>query len=161
MIDKETFLSSLEHEIRVIRHLSKKITPEMLEYRPSPSQRSILELLQYLSYVLETSVESVIKNDGSIYKTHSEAAHETTLENFDDRMHQQTIHIREMIGGLSDEAMGEMVTLWVTQTRAMHFLNSTLKWSVAYKMQLFQYLKQGFNLPLNTSNLWAGMDPKE
>jgi hypothetical protein len=110
---------------------------------------------------METSVESVIKNDGSIYKTHSEAAHETTLENFDDRMHQQTIHIREMIGGLSDEAMGEMVTLWVTQTRAMHFLNSTLKWSVAYKMQLFQYLKQGFNLPLNTSNLWAGMDPKE
>jgi hypothetical protein len=161
MINKEIFLSSLEHEIRVIRHLGKKITPDMLEYRPSPTQRSLLELLQYLSYVLETSVEAVVKNDGSLYKTHSEMAQKTTLDNFDERMHQQTVHIREMIEELSDEAMEEMVSLWVTQTRAMHFLNSTLKWSVAYKMQLFQYLKQGFNIPLTTSNLWAGMDPKE
>lgn len=161
MINKEVFISSLEHEIRVIRHLGMKIKPEMLSYRPSPSQRSLIELLQYLSYVLETSVEAVITKDGSLYKARSEAAQETTLENFDERMHQQAVRIREMITSLPDDAMEEMVDLWVTQTRAMHLLNSTLKWSVAYKMQLFQYLKQGFDLPLKTSNLWAGMDPKE
>lgn len=161
MINKEVFISSLEHEIRVIRHLGMKIKLEMLSYRPSPSQRSLIELLQYLSYVLETSVEAVITKDGSLYKARSEAAQETTLENFDERMHQQAVRIREMITSLPDDAMEEMVDLWVTQTRAMHLLNSTLKWSVAYKMQLFQYLKQGFDLPLKTSNLWAGMDPKE
>lgn len=161
MINKEIFISSLEHEIRVIRHLGLKVKPEMLSYRPSASQRSLLELLQYLSYVLEASVEAVITKDASVYKTKSDAAKETTLENFDDRMHEQTKRIRELITSISDEAMEEVVDLWVTQTRAMHLLNSTLKWSVAYKMQLFQYLKQGFDLPLKTSNLWAGMDPKE
>src|SRR5476651_2209771 len=50
MISKEQFLASSLREIEIIKHLYAKITPEMLSYRPSEKQRSLLELLQYISH---------------------------------------------------------------------------------------------------------------
>lgn len=160
MITKELFIQSLEHELRVIRHLASKIDISMLSYRPSETQRSLLELLQYMSYVFETSVEAIISKDGTIYRTRSEEASHMTLEQFDEKISSQSKKIRELVTSLTDEQLNEVVDMWSVQPRSLHLLNSTLKWAVAYKMQLFQYLKAGGSLDLKTSNLWVGVDPK-
>jgi hypothetical protein len=36
---------------------------------------------------------------------------------------------------------------------------NVMKWAVAYKMQLFLYIKANGNHDINTSNLWRGVDP--
>src|SRR5690349_4739384 len=51
IITKDELISSLEHEVRILLHLISKIEPQMLDYRPTPKQRSLLELLQYLVVV--------------------------------------------------------------------------------------------------------------
>mgnify|MGYP005725594825 FL=1 len=45
----DIIIESIEHETTVIKHLASKISSDVLDYRPTPSQRSMLELLQYLT----------------------------------------------------------------------------------------------------------------
>ena len=66
--------------------------------------------------------------------------------------------IRELVMPLTEEQLDEEVDMWSKQTRAMHLFNGPLKWSVAYKMQLFLYMKQSGTPNIGTMNLWAGMD---
>jgi hypothetical protein len=47
VLTKEELLSGLHHETHILVHLAGKADPSMHDYRPTPSQRSMLELLQY------------------------------------------------------------------------------------------------------------------
>ncbi len=49
VITKSELISSLQHEVNILLHLASKIDRAKLDYRPTPKQRSTLELLQYLS----------------------------------------------------------------------------------------------------------------
>ena len=49
VLSKEELTSALQTEVRILVHLAGKIDPKMLDYRPTPKQRSTIELLQYLS----------------------------------------------------------------------------------------------------------------
>src|SRR4029079_1013037 len=49
VLTKEELIGSLQNEVRILQHLCTKIDPAMLDYRPTPKQRSTLELLRYLS----------------------------------------------------------------------------------------------------------------
>ena len=49
VLTKSELIGSLENEVRILLHLSSKIDRSMLDYRPTPKQRSIFELLRYLS----------------------------------------------------------------------------------------------------------------
>lgn len=158
MISKDQFLAALEHEFMTIRHLASKIKDEHLAYRPTPGQRSLLEVLQYVSFVNSTMVEAVVTGNGSLYMERQKASESLALADFDAAMDKQAKDIRALITPLSDEQLAEEVEIWVKQTRAMHFLNGPLKWATAYKMQIFLYLKALGLSELNTSNLWAGMD---
>jgi hypothetical protein len=42
-------IASLQHEVRVLLDLASKVDPAKVEYRPTSKQRSLLELLQYLT----------------------------------------------------------------------------------------------------------------
>ncbi len=158
MITKDQYLASLSHEISIIRHLAGKLSEADLDYRPTDGQRSVRELLQYLSFILVTGVESLVSEDKNLYQARSEAAAETTLANFDERMLAQEAKIRELVIAMTDEQLAEEVDMWGKRTRAMHLLNGALKWATAYKTQLFLYMKQHGHTGLNTMNLWAGMD---
>src|SRR5437870_408458 len=37
-------IATLQHEVRILLHLARKVEPPMLDYRPTPKQRSALEL---------------------------------------------------------------------------------------------------------------------
>ena len=45
VLTKNELIASLQHEVRVLLHLASKIDRSMLDYRPTPKQRSTLELL--------------------------------------------------------------------------------------------------------------------
>ena len=51
VLTKSEMMALLQKEVRLLQHLITKIDPVALDYRPTPKQRSTIELLQYLSYM--------------------------------------------------------------------------------------------------------------
>ena len=48
VLTKSELIASLQHEVRILLHLAGKIDRTHLDYRPTPKQRSTIELLRYL-----------------------------------------------------------------------------------------------------------------
>ena len=158
MITKEQYIQSFLHEINVIKHLYEKITPEMLDYRPSPKQRSMLELLQYLGHVATTGVTLSIAGDSSKFQEMAKARDTITFENFISKMDEQAEFIKREVSTLTEEQLAKDAAMFGTSLPlSMHLLN-ILKWMTAYKMQLFLYLKSCGVENIGTSNVWGGRD---
>jgi hypothetical protein len=49
VLTKEELIASLQNEVRILLHLAGKVDRSQVDYRPTPTQRSILDLLQYLA----------------------------------------------------------------------------------------------------------------
>src|SRR4051794_24721446 len=49
VLTKPELIALLQKEVRLLLHLTTKIDQDSLDYRPSPKQRSTLELLRYLT----------------------------------------------------------------------------------------------------------------
>src|SRR5262249_55888489 len=60
VLTKEELIASLQNEVRILAHLTGKVDRSKLDYRPTPKQRSTLELLQYMAIMGPTQV-AVIK----------------------------------------------------------------------------------------------------
>ena len=58
VLNKSELIASLQHEVRILLHLASKIDRATLDYRPSPKQRSTIELLKYLSVMGPALVEA-------------------------------------------------------------------------------------------------------
>ncbi len=159
MITQKQFIVAFEKELEIIRHLAKKIDPKTLEYRPTPKQRSLLELLNYLGHIFELGVSLNVIGHSKDYMELAKNAPVVTLENFDAVMEKQMKTVRAKIESVSAEAMMEEIEIFgAKDLRAIHMLN-VMKWAVAYKMQLFLYIKANGNHDISTSNLWRGVDP--
>lgn len=163
MITKEQYLKSVMKEIDIIKHLAEKVTPVMLAYRPTSKQRSTLELMQYLGHVTHTSVSAYIAGDQNLYMELAKNAEGVTAENFGAKMDEQAAFVQEKVSALTEEDMKRESTIWGTTAPLSMQLLGVLKNLVAYKMQLFLYIKVNGNEGIGTSNLWAGVDmpPKE
>jgi hypothetical protein len=48
ILTKDELIASLQNEVRILVHLAGKVDKSKLDYRPSPKQRTTLELLQYM-----------------------------------------------------------------------------------------------------------------
>jgi len=56
VITREELISSLKHEVNILVHLAGKVDKADLNYRPTPKQRSTLELMQYMSIMGPTQM---------------------------------------------------------------------------------------------------------
>src|SRR5688572_30763121 len=56
VLSKEELIGALKHEVRILVHLIGKLDKAHVDYRPTPKQRSVLELLQYLSIMGPTQI---------------------------------------------------------------------------------------------------------
>ncbi len=158
MITKEQYIGSLVHEIEVIKHLYEKIDASKLDYKPTPIQRSTLELLQYLGHTIHTGVSAYIAGDQNVYMELAKNKDTVTFENFISKMDEQAKFVKEAVGALTEEDMQKESTIWGSKaTLAMHLLG-VLKSVTAYKMQLFLYIKASGNSAIGTSNVWGGYD---
>lgn len=156
MYTKESFIKSLSNEVRIIKHLATKIPEGALDYRPTPGQRSTLELLKYLSTAGSGMMKAVLHNDTKVLADFEEFRNSVTLENFNEKMDVQEKEMKEMFAQFKEEDYVKEVDFYGKALVSEHMINILRTFS-AYRMQLFLYIKSN-GVQLGTMNVWAGMD---
>ncbi|MEZ5399940.1 MAG: hypothetical protein R2729_09730 [Bryobacteraceae bacterium] len=161
VLTKDELIASLQHEIRILVHLCGKVKPEMLDYRPTPKQRSTIELLRYLTVMGPVLVPSV-RAGKFLQEDWGAGVAKADAMDFDaivESLKSQSEFYATAIGAMSDEELRGDIELFGSPGKRGPFLVSfVLSGHAAYRTQLFCYLKACGRDELNTMNLWAGID---
>lgn len=160
VLTKSELIGSLQHEVRILLHLADKLSPESLNYRPTPKQRSSLELLQYLSIMGPALVR--VAQAGGFDPAAWTAAEQAAARDLDQTLAAIAAHKEEyatLLDAMSDADLRSEVDMFgMKTTRGAFIVNLVLSGCAAYRTQLFLYLKACGREELSTINLWAGMD---
>ena len=161
VLTKSELIGALKKEVHILLHLAGKIDRTRLDYRPTPKQRSSLELLQYLSIMGPELVKFVRAGTFDV-PAWTAAEHAATARDFDETLaviRRQLDDYPALLGDLSDAALREEITMFgQTASRGSTIVNLVLCGHAAYRTQLFVYLKACGRVELSTMNLWAGID---
>ena len=163
VLTKDELIGSLKNEVRILLHLAGKIDRKQLDYRPTPKQRSTIELLRYMAVMGPMIIRGVKagKFDGPAWQA---AAAEVEAMNFDQvlgAIAKQSSTYEELVSGFSDADFRSEIDLFGSGqqgSRGSFIVSLVLGGCAAYRTQLFCYLKSCGRDELNTMNLWAGMD---
>ncbi len=162
MLTKAQALASCRHEVSVIQHLAGKIEEGSLEYRPTEGQRSTLELLQYLTVSGIITARYIGTQNWEHAAELGERSKGVTLATFAPAMDTQMAEIETSLADLDDAALATLETTmpWGSPcTGGEALVNMVLKTFVAYRMQLFLYMRS-CGADVTTMNCWVGMDPQ-
>ena len=157
---KAELIGSLQHEVHVLLHLASKIDRSTLDYRPTPKQRSTIELLRYLSIMGPGLVQAGKAGafDAAAWGKTMEAANARDLDATIAAIAAHKDAYVSLLGGMSDAAFRVEIEMFGRKTtRGAFMVNSILSGCAAYRTQLFCYLKSCGRDELNTMNLWAGV----
>jgi hypothetical protein len=162
VLTKSELIASLQTEVRILLHLAGKIDRAQLDYRPTPKQRSTIELLRYLSMMGPTIVEyaRTASTDGAIWAAAEKAANARDFDQTLAAIAAQSDAYAKVLGAMSDaDFRGEVTSFDGSKTsRGAFIVNLVLCGCAAYRTQLFMYLKAGGREELGTTNLWIGAD---
>jgi len=162
VLTKAELIALLQKEVRILQHLITKIDPAMLDYRPTPKQRSTMELLRYLTNMGPTLVKYA-KGKPLDAAAMAQAIETANARDFDETVAALAAHADvyvELLGDMSDEDFRVETAGFdgLPVTRGQFFVNHVVGQCAAYRTQLFLYLKACGRDELNTMNLWGGMD---
>ena len=162
VLTKDELIAALQNEVRILLHLAGKVDRHHLDYRLTPSQRSTLELLRYLTFMGPELIKSI--RDGKFDMGSFEAVGSTVAGlGFDEtvaRIQALPQQYAELIGAISDEDLRAPLEMFSRKSsRGALLVNIVLCHHTAYRTQIFCYLKACGREELSTSNLWAGRDP--
>ena len=161
MITKGQLLASLKAETEIIKHLASKVTPEMLDYRPTEPQRSLLELMQYMTRMaIVPAIQTVTGNWDHAADMEAETE-SVSPENFAAQMDVQYSRLAELFDEIDDRAAETSAATmpWGAPTTVgAGMMDMALKCMVAYRMQLFLYIKASGVFDIGPPNCWAGVD---
>ena len=161
VLTKQELIGALQNEVRILLHLCGKVKAEMLEYRPTPKQRSTIELLRYLTIMGRVLVPSIKAGSFLVDEWNAREAKAKAMD-FDavvQDLAAQSDFYAQSLEGLSDEDFRAEVELFGSKSsRGLWLINLVVSGHAAYRMQLFCYLKACGRDELNTMNLWAGVD---
>lgn len=158
MYTKEEIWASISKEIGIIKHLFEKIPEGSENYKPTEKQRTMLELLQYLSVMGVISLRATLEDNAKVFEEMKDLSSLTNMDNFVEMMTKEEEEMKVLYEKFSDEEFKKVITRFgTTQTKAL-FILGLLKNFTAYKMQLFLYIKASGNHEIGTSNLWGGYD---
>jgi len=161
VLTKSELIGSLKSEVRILLHLASKIDRTMLDYRPTPKQRSTIELLKYLSVMGPALVQAARAGtfDPAVWTAAEKAAE---ARNFDETVATIAGHAdtyATLLGEMSDADFRVEIEMFGNKTtRGAFIVNLVLCGCAAYRTQIFLYLKACGREELSTMNLWAGMD---
>ncbi|MEO8381801.1 MAG: hypothetical protein ABI779_19220 [Acidobacteriota bacterium] len=162
MITKERFAQSMARDCDMIVHLFSKLPAGSYDYRPSPEQRSTLELLRYLAVCGIAGITAMAAGDFKLFGPFSERVKDMAAEEFPAAMERQKQEILAFFDSVSEETLLTQeapVPGGVQMPLGAALLVGPAKWLAAYKMQLFLYAKASGATELKTANLWRGSDP--
>jgi hypothetical protein len=162
VLTREECLALLQNEVRILLHLCTKIDRSKLDYRPTPKQRSTMELLQYL-VVMGPNLLKAIKAGGFDQAAWQAATADAKAANFDQvlgKLEAQKAQYAELLGSYTDADFRGEIDLFGSgkSSRGTVIVNLVLGGHAAYRTQLFLYLKACGREELNTMNLWGGVD---
>lgn len=161
VLNKQELIDCLQKEVRILVHLCGKVTPEMLDYRPTPKQRSVFELVRYLTVMGPVLVRSIQKGEflGEDWGAVQAKADAMDFEAAVKSLESQSAFYADSIHGMSDEDLrGEIELFGQKASRGLMLIDVVVCGHAAYRTQLFCYLKSCGLEELNTMNLWAGID---
>jgi len=149
-------------EVRILLHLAGKVDRSQLDYRPTPKQRSTIELLRYLSMMGPTIVKYTMtgSQDPAIWGDAAKAADAHDFDQTVAAIAAQHDEYAALLGSMSDaDFRVEVDSMTGGKTsRGALLVNLVLCGCAAYRTQLFVYLKACGREELGTMNLWAGID---
>ena len=163
VLTKPELIGSLQHEVHILLHLAGKVDRAKLDYRPTPKQRSTLELLQYLTIMGPALIEVAQAGtfDSAAWTARENGAKALDFDQTLAAIAAQKEEYARLLGGMSDaDFRTEIVMFGRPTSRGAFIVNLVLAGCAAYRTQLFNYLKACGREELNTMNLWAGMDPQ-
>ena len=160
MYNKQNFIDAISNEFRILKHLAGKIPSGTLDYKPTETQRTTLELLQYLSGATLVTMKVILANDATLFKSLSDRNKEITLENFASVLNEREAEFREIMEKFTDEELAKVINMYGQgeKTKGAYLIDSALRNLSAYKMQLFLYIKASGNTAIGSSDLWGGID---
>lgn len=161
VLTKEELIASLQNEVRILVHLISKVEPSMLDYRPTPKQRSTIELLRYLINMGPLLLPAIKTGqfDGAAFQAAAESAAAKNFEQVTASIAALSDRYAELVNGFSDAAFREEIEMFgAKRSRGSHIVFLLLCGHAAYRTQLFLYLKANGRDELNTFNLWGGVD---
>jgi hypothetical protein len=166
VLTKDELISALNSEIRLLLHLASKVDSAKLDYRPTPKQRSTLELLQYLSILGPIHLRAVLADSfdrnawSEEWRTNEAIAKAMNLDEITEAIAKHRALFADLLGPCSDADLRAEIEMFGSKaSRGPMIVSLVLSHYTAYRMQLFLYLKGSGREELNTMNLWAGVDP--
>lgn len=161
VLTKQELVESLQNEARILVHLVSKVQPSMLDYRPTPKQRSTIELLRYLTHMGPLLLPSIKGGqfDTAAWQAATQSAAAKNFEQISASIATLSDQYTQLANGFSDDDFrGEIDMFGAKRTRGAHIVSLVLGGHAAYRTQLFLYLKANGRDELNTFNLWGGVD---
>jgi hypothetical protein len=161
VLTKSELIISLQNEVRILLHLASKIDRPMIDYRPTPKQRSTLDLLRYLAIMGPELIKAakIGRFDGAEWMAAEQVGAGRTLEETLAAIAQHTETYPALLADVSDADLRVEIEMFgQRETRGSFLVNHVLCGCAAYRTQLFLYLKACGREDLSTMNLWAGID---
>jgi len=162
-LTKQELIDSLQNEVRILQHLCTKIDASVIDYRPTPKQRSTIELLRYLTNMGPELVKAAKTGtfDPASWTEASKAAEARDFDQTVKALATQHDTYAALIGPMSEDEFKQTINMFGTpMSRGSFLVNLVLSGHAAYRTQIFLYLKACGREELGTSNLWGGSDPQ-
>ena len=163
MLTREQFLDLCRNEVLIIKHLHTKVNPDNLNYRPTPGQRNTGEVLENLPCNLALIADCFIKSNFEGFKPVFEQIQASVKKDFSATMDAEMDKLAALVMAIPEAEFQNKELVFPTGHKIKlgpGLVGSVYRFIVAYKMQLFLYLKAAGRTELNSSNLWMGVDPQ-
>lgn len=162
MYGVENFVKDFRKETATCINLFAKMPPGGLDYRPTATQRSTLELLRYLSYGPYNAVRRIVAGEWNIGKPTNEVTAGWPPGDFPRNMQWQADEVERLVRSASPVALAndDFTFPWgETFKKGEALVRVPLKWLGGYRMQLFLYLKAAGAADLKSADLWYFQPP--
>jgi hypothetical protein len=160
-LTKDEVIAQLQKEVRILLHLASKIDRRTLDYRPTPKQRTTIELLRYLVN-MGPQLLKAIKSGAFDVEGWQAATAKANAADFDQvlsMIRAQEAEYADLLASWTEaDFRGKIEMFGRSDTRGAFLLELVLNGCAAYRTQLFCYLKACGREELGTSNLWQGVD---
>ncbi len=164
MFTKADYLAHVADETKILKHLATCVPQGQLDYRPTPAQRSTIELMRYIAIGPQAGAIYAATGTWDHWEAlEAEAKSITDAATFGKAVDKQKKAIVKAVSKYNDASLrkkivkdwaGRKMTLGVALTK---MVSNPL---IAYRMQLFLYAKSSGNAGISTSDLWHGKAAK-
>lgn len=163
MITKDQIATGMTRECDICKHLHTKLTPQSYDYKPTPGQRTTVEVLRYLSICGIAGIRCLDQSNWKVFGEHVERASKLQPSDFPAAMDRQKAEIEEFFGSVTEKILETKeagLPLGGTLPLGEAIMGLPFKWLAAYKLQLFLYAKATGASEIGTANAWMGIDWK-